>query len=343
MNNCVSVVIPIFNEIKYLERCLESIIKGSKKFNDFEILLIDGGSTDGTIELISELTNKYDNITYLNNPNKYTPSAMNIGIKNSSGDYIVRLDAHAVYPPLYIEKLIRILNESDDDVANVGGSIITKPLHENLVAISISFVLSSKFGVGNSSFRTGIPKKTIEVDTVPFGCFKKNALIKVGMYNELEIRGEDLDLNTRLIKAGYKIILSPEITSIYYSRDNYLSFIKQAFKNGYTVFAEFRGNNSYHKIRHYIPLAFIIFQIFFFLSLGVKDFYIVAKFLLLIEILYILLCLFFSINLVLKEKFFLYFLVNPIIFLSLHSIYGLGSLFAIIKNSLSILRKFSSS
>ena len=332
MSYGVTIIIPIFNEIKYLEICLESIIQGSKKFNDFEILLIDGGSTDGTIELISKLTNKYDNISYLNNPNKYAPSAMNIGIQNSSCDYIVRLDAHAVYPSLYIEKLIRILKESDDNVANVGGSIITKPLHENLVAISISSVLSSKFGVGNSSFRTRIPKKAIEVDTVPFGCFKKSALLKVGMYNELEIRGEDLDLNTRLIKAGYKIILSPEITSIYYSRDNYLSFIKQAFKNGYTVFAEFRGNNSYHKIRHYIPLAFTIFQIFFFFSLGVKDFHILAEFLFSIQILYILLCLFFSINLVLKKKNFLYILVNPIIFLSLHSIYGLGSLFAIIKN-----------
>lgn len=334
-----SIIIPVLNEIKFLKNCIESIAKDCSDFNNYEIFLIDGGSTDGTIELISQIISNYSNIKYFNNAKKYAASAMNIGIDKSTTDYIIRLDAHSIYLDSYLDKALNLLKKSDLTVANVGGSIDTTPSKDKIISNTISYVLSSTFGVGNSKFRTKKLTYEIDVDTVPFGCFKKQALVDIGLYNENEKRGEDLDVNTRLIRKGYRVILSPELKSIYYSRDNYLSFIKQAFKNGYTVFAEVRGENSYHKIRHYIPLAFIIFQIFFFFSLGVKDIHILAEFLFSIQILYILLCLFFSINLVLKEKNFLYILVNPIIFLSLHSMYGLGSLFALIKSFSKYLNK----
>ena len=334
MSYRVSVLIPIFNEIRFLESCLNSIINGSENFNEFEVFLIDGGSTDGTIELIKKLEGEYDNVFYFHNHKKFAPSAMNIGINNSSTDYIVRLDAHAIYPPQYIEKLVRILREHSKNVANVGGRIETKPLQKNLISNSIAYALSSKFGVGNSSFRTEIPKKITEVDTVPFGCFNKEALIKVGMYNESEVRGEDLDLNTRLRKIGYKIILAPEITSTYYSRDNYILFVKQAFKNGATVFRKFRGKKSYHKYRHYVPILFIIYQLIFFINLGMKEFYLINNLIYLVAILYAALSIIFSINLVLKEKNILFIFSTPIIFFTLHSTYGLGSFFAIIKNFL---------
>ena len=326
-----TIIIPVLNEVKFLQNCINSIIKDSLNFSNYEVFLIDGGSTDGTKEIIFEITSKYLNIRYFNNSKKNAASAMNIGINKSSTDYIIRLDAHAVYLDSYIDKAINFLKKSNLSVANVGGSIDTKSISNKIVSKIISYALSSPFGVGNSIFRTKKLTVETEVDTVPFGCFKKQALIDIGLYNENEFRGEDLDVNTRLIRKGYKVILLPELRSIYYSRDTYILFLRQAFMNGHTVFREMRGNNAYHKIRHYIPCTFVIFLIILLLSLLLIPNSLLTKLLILVLIIYVLLSFIFSIRIIKSKNSFFSFALAPLIFISLHTFYGLGSLIAIIK------------
>ncbi len=331
MSYKATIIIPTLNEVNFLKNCIKSIVNDCLDFNNYEVFIVDGGSTDGTNELISELKYTYSNIKYFNNLDKYAASAMNIGISESTTDYIIRLDAHAIYLDSYIDRAINFLKRSDLMVANVGGTIDTKPSNSKIIPNIIAYVLKSSFGVGNSKFRTQKFIHETEVDTVPFGCFKKKALIDIGLYNENEYRGEDLDLNTRLIKKNYKVILLPELKSIYYSRDTYISFVKQTFKNGYTVFREFRGKKAYHKIRHYIPCIFILFQIMLLISLLLIPNLFFTKLLILVLLVYVFLSIIFSIRIIKSRYGFFSFLLSPLIFYSLHTFYGLGSLIAIMK------------
>jgi len=258
-----SILIPIFNEVGFIENCVNSIISFVEDQSNIELLLIDGGSNDGTLEIIQDLSIKHPCIRVLHNPNKIQSSALNIGIKESTGEFILRLDAHSKYSGTYIRNCISFMELSSSDVANVGGAIITRPGRNTLVAKTISFVLQEKFGVGNSAFRTESITKEMDVETVPFGCFRRSCLDEIGYFDEDLERGEDLELNKRLIDSGKRIIISPDIQSIYYSRPTFLSFIIQAFRNGFFVTNNLSLKNIFHKQRHFMPLAFLIFVIIF--------------------------------------------------------------------------------
>jgi len=253
----ISIIIPIYNEEKYIKNCLDSILESDFDKKQMEVLLVDGGSNDKTIEIIQKYLEEYSFFSLLHNPKKIVPVSMNIGIKNAQGDYIIRLDAHASYSKDYFSKLIYYHEILDAD--NVGGVWDTDVLHKNIFAIAIKNVLSDKFGVGNAKFRLGV-EKIEEVDTVPFGCFKKEIFNKVGNYDERLVRNQDIELNKRIKRMGGKIYLIPDIKCIYFARENFKSLAKNNYDNGKwnILTAYYTKTFKSLSIRHFIPLFFII-------------------------------------------------------------------------------------
>ncbi len=321
-----SILIPTLNEELYIEDCLLSLVEKNDLINYCEILIIDGGSDDKTIEILESLQTKYSNIHILHNPKKITPSALNIGINASKGKYIIRLDAHAEYCKHYIDKTIKYLDKSDSKVLNIGGYIITKSKKNNLLAEAISNVLSSIFGVGNSHFRTQKPSKPLYVDTVPFGGFKKDAFLRLGLFDETEPRNEDLEFNNRIRSSGYKIILQPDLWSIYYSRNDIKSFLIQAFDNGYIVTKNITRGKFFHNIRHYVPLFFSIFIIsIIFINLFFNDSILQYYFNFILFLYIVLNSIFTIINSIASSKVSL-LITMPFMYFLLHFVYGLGSI-----------------
>jgi len=174
MTPLVTLICPIRNEEKYIESFLQTIFLQDYPKDKIQILLIDGLSTDRTREIINTYCSIYKNVILLDNPNKTVPYALNIGIRNATGDIIIRLDAHAIYPPNYISTLVYYLEKLNAD--NVGGVWETIPANSGLIPKSIAIALSTPFGVGNATYR--VVKETnleyVEVDTVPFGCYRKS-------------------------------------------------------------------------------------------------------------------------------------------------------------------------
>ena len=160
----VSVVMPVYNEEKYIDKCIRSLLLQDYPVQDMEWIFVDGRSQDNTVRI-------------LNTPHKIVPYAMNIGIAASRGKYIVRLDAHADYAQDYISKCVHYLDTTDAD--NVGGVADTKS--NGFIGNAVAKMLSSKFGVGNSQFRTG--GDSGYVDTVPFGAFRREVFSNYGGYD----------------------------------------------------------------------------------------------------------------------------------------------------------------
>lgn len=253
----LSVIVPIYNEEKYIAKCLDSILEQEYPKEDMELLLCDGMSNDKTREIIAEYKKRYPWIQLLDNPQRIAPCAMNVGIEAAKGDIILRLDAHAAYENNYFTALVKALDIYGAD--NVGAVCRTDVLNQNVKTLAIREVLSNKFGVGNSTFRTGI-KGAQEVETVPFGCWRRDVFNKYGMYDTRLVRNQDIELNKRIIRGGGKIVIIPDTYCTYLARETYHALAKNNYSNGLwnilTVYytKEMRSLS----IRHFVPLMFIL-------------------------------------------------------------------------------------
>lgn len=253
MSDFISIIMPLYNEEKYIKNCIDSLLEQDYLLDNMEWIFVDGCSSDSTKRILEEYQLRYPKlIKIFDNPNKTVPYAMNIGIKNAVGKYIIRLDAHADYKRDYISKCVYYLNTTDAD--NVGGVAETKS--RGFVGECIALMLSSKFGVGNSQFRTN--GNSGYVDTVPFGAFRREVFDKWGGYDERLTRNQDNEMNFRIRKNGGKIYLSDDIRFSYYCRDSIKGISDMAIKNGMWNVITMKLCPGSMGVRHFIPFLFLI-------------------------------------------------------------------------------------
>lgn len=322
----LSVICPIYNEEKYITKCIDSILEQDYPTGDLEILFVDGLSTDRTRDIVKSYIAKYPFIRLLDNPERIVPYAMNYGIDASRGDIIMRLDAHTTYEKNYFSILVAALKKYDAD--NVGAVCRTDVLNKTPKTLAIREVLSNKFGVGNSTFRIGITGVQ-EVETVPFGCWKRDVFYKYGMYDVRLVRNQDIELNKRIIRGGGKIVIVPDTYCMYLARETYKALAKNNYGNGKWNILTVYYTNDMHSlsVRHFVPLAFVfslivptLVGIVWWPVLCVTAFALCA---------YLIVVGFVSVKLAIgKGLNFLYLLVS---FVVLHVSYGWGSLMGIVK------------
>lgn len=225
----ISVIIPCFNEEKYISKLLDNLLQQDYPKDKTEIIFADGLSTDRTREIIIEYQKQNSSIKLIDNPQRVVPHALNAAIRASSGELIVRIDAHAFYPNNYLSVLVKKKAEYNAD--NVGGVCITEPVNDSLMARAIALTVSHPLGVGNSSFRIGADEEK-EVDTVPFGCFDRSLFDRIGFFDEQLIRNQDDEFNGRIIKNGGKIVLIPSLEIEYFARENYSKLWRMFYQYG---------------------------------------------------------------------------------------------------------------
>ncbi len=321
----ITVICPTYNEETYIANCLEAIIQSDYPKENMEVLFVDGMSSDKTRDIILSYSKEHSYIKLLSNPHKTVPYAMNQGIKEAKGEVIIRIDAHSDYPPNYFPALVRYLKELNAD--NVGGIWNTDVLHKNKKTLAIKEVLANKFGVGNSYFRIGTDK-IMEVDTVPFGCYKKDVFERFGLYDTRLTRNQDIELNRRIKRGGGKIFLIPDIYCTYYARETWKAIMKNNFQNGKWNVLTLLYTKAFYtlSIRHFVPLIFVLSLILpaLLAIINLKFIYIAIASL----FAYLLLITYVSISLAIQKKGNILYLL--ITFFALHLSYGIGSLVGII-------------
>ena len=260
----VSVIIPMRNEERYIVACLQSLMNQTYPAECYEIIVVDGNSSDRSVELVGQLAGTGTQVRLLSNPAGIVPSAMNLGIRSAQGEIIVRADAHTVYPANYIENCVHYLETTGAD--NVGGPVITVASNQSAGAQLVAAILSNKFGVGNSQFRTGMHEGY--VDTVPFGTFRKQLFSQVGFFDESLVRNQDNELNARIRRAGGKIYQTPVLSTQYFPPDNFFQLIRQTYRNSQWHFFTLRRTNTAFGVRHFMPaIFFCVFALLAALSL----------------------------------------------------------------------------
>ena len=251
----VSIILPCLNEANNIRSCLDSVVASDFPKEQLELLVVDGQSDDGTREIVLEFSQRHPWIRLLENVRRITPVAMNIGIQSAKGPIVMRMDAHTVYPTNYISGLVQWLIGSKAD--NVGGISIVRPGNRTAKAQAIAYALSHPWGVGNSHFRIGAagPKW---VDTVPFGCYRREVFDRIGLFNEALVRNQDDELNHRLIKHGGRILLVPEMVSFYTARESLEKLWTMFYQYGYFKPLAARSVGAVMTIRQLIPSVFLL-------------------------------------------------------------------------------------
>lgn len=257
MINKVSIVIPCRNEEKYIVDCVRSLLENGYDPALLEILVVDGKSSDRTAELVTDLNKRYPQVHLLVNDLKVTPNALNIGIQNATGNYILIASAHSAFSKGYIATLVEQIETLDKAVA-VGGVMKTEVKNETPVSLAIKEVLSNKFGVGNAMFRVGIDKVK-KVDTVPFGLYRADKLKEINGYDERLIRNHDIEMSKRLVRQGGNIYLIPTAVCTYYAREKYAKLSQNNYNNGkWNILTVFITKNFKSlSIRHFVPMIFV--------------------------------------------------------------------------------------
>lgn len=249
----VSVVIPIRNEERYIEDCLNSLLEQDFPKDQMEVILIDGMSEDNTVNIINEFRRNYPFIELLQNPKKIIPVSLNLAIKQAKGEFIIRMDAHSWYASDYISKCIEFHQKVNAE--NIGGPTLVKGNNPCQRAVAAAYYSSFALGGGKQHIK-GYEGYS---DTVSFGSFKKETAENLGCFDERLIINEDDDFNFRLIKSGGKVFITPEIKSVYYPRDSYTSLFKQYFRYGFWKVAVIKKHKRPARISHIIPLLFFLF------------------------------------------------------------------------------------
>ncbi len=323
----VSAMIVTYNEEVHIQKCFSSLLAQTYPSNSYEIIIIDGQSTDQTVLKAKETERAYMDecrrngkipirIRYFKNEKRFLAAGWNIGIREASGEYVVRIDAHAYADERFIEQCVNtMLTVKDADC--VGGSIETQNLSPK--GKIISDILSSPFGVGRSRFR--YYKKAGYVDTLAYGLYRKEVFERLGYFDETLERTQDNDMHRRMRSAGGKFYLNPEIKTVYISRDSVRKMLRQGFLNGKWIMINLRKRPGRIALRHFIPLFFVLTLIFLAVASFFSKWFFIAGFACIC--IHLFTGFYFALK---KSKNFLDVLKMMFLFFLLHIFYGSGSI-----------------
>lgn len=322
----VSFIIVAYNAEKTISGILTDLKNQSYDHSSIEVILVDSNSTDKTrdiMENFKEYNNReFSRVCILENIKKTLPCGWNIALENCTGEIILRVDAHTSIPNDFIEKNVECI-KSGENIC--GGRVVSIADSDNKFQQTLLIAENSALGGGIAKFRRSNKKEY--VSTLAFASYKKTVFDRVGRYNEMLARTEDNEMHYRMKKLGYKFCLDPDITSTRFARNSFSKIINQKFLNGYWIGLTLGVEPKCFSLYHFIPFIFVL-SIILTLILALLDqmifFYMLIS-------LYMLANLTLTIVAFINEKFNIYNITLPIIFLSMHISYGIGTLVGIIK------------
>jgi glycosyltransferase involved in cell wall biosynthesis len=220
----VTVVIPARNEERAIVACLDSIL--AQDWTALEVLVVDGDSTDRTVEIIEEYAARDPRVHLLHNPRRIIPVSLNVALAAASARWLVRVDAHAAVPPEYVRLAVGHLQT--EQYGGVGG-------RKDGVGITpagraIAAAMASRFGVGGSTYHWG--EEVTDAEHVPFGAYPVELLRSMGGWDEELVVNQDFELDYRLREAGHRILFDPAMRIDWECRQDVGALFKQYKRYG---------------------------------------------------------------------------------------------------------------
>ena len=247
----VSVVIPVRNGAGVIGAAMRGVLDQDYP-GDLELIVADGASTDGTRTEVHAVAEQDRRVRIVENDQAITPAGLNVAIRASEGEVIVRCDAQSVLPNGYIRRAVEILRETDADV--VGGMQVAKG--QGLFARAVAIAMTTPLGSGGARYRhSGTPGR---VDTVYLGVFRRSALERVGLFDEAMIRNQDYELNHRVRSNGGVVYFHPDLRVDYTPRSTVGALFSQYRQYGEWKRRMLRRHPESLRARQLVPPLFVL-------------------------------------------------------------------------------------
>lgn len=248
----VTVILPVRNEGNYIARSLEAVLAQDYPAKRMEILVADGMSTDKTRQIAAKFAEGGIDLRLIDNPGRIVATGLNLAVEQARGEILVRVDGHCVIAADYVRNCVKHLQS--EDLAGVGGPMET--IGETPMAETIALGMSTKFGVGGSAFRTQHGQRKY-VETVPFPAYWKRDVLLAGPFDSELVRNQDDEYNYRLRSMGGKLLLTPDVTSRYFSRSSLASLWRQYYQYGFYKVRVMQKHPAQMQWRQFIPPLFV--------------------------------------------------------------------------------------
>jgi succinoglycan biosynthesis protein ExoA len=248
------VLVPTYQAAGCLPRCLEAL--WAQTFaGALEVIVADGGSSDGTRELVQAESAKGRPVRLLDNPERFQAAGLNRAAAAASHELLIRCDAHSCLPPDAVDLLVR--EHARVPMANVGGRQVAVP-PGSAFGDAVAAVYNTRLGSGGARYRRG--RHPAEVDTVYLGSWPKAAFLAVGGFDPSLPVNEDAELNLRWRAAGGRVRLLPELVVTYRPRATPAALARQFFRYGYGRATTLRRHRAPHprQIAAFGPLGALL-------------------------------------------------------------------------------------
>jgi glycosyltransferase involved in cell wall biosynthesis len=322
----VSIIVPCYNEESTIRHLLDSVFAQTYPRAQMELIISDGMSTDGTREAIAAFQKDHAGLAVrvVENSARTIPSGLNQAIRESRGAIIVRLDAHSMPIPEYVERCVSAHEANQGD--NVGGVWEIRPGAGTRIAEAISLAAAHPLGVGDAMYRLNASAGA--VDTVPFGSFRRSLIDRIGMFDETLLANEDYEFNTRVRESGGTVWLDPAIRSVYFSRSTLGRLAIQYWRYGFWKLKMLRRYPHTLRWRQALPPLFVLSLIVFIvLSLFIEP----ARYILAAQlILYFLVLGLAGLKLAIEKRKGFIFTGLPLAIAFMHMAWGAGFLWSFV-------------
>lgn len=254
----ISIVVAVYNEEKHLAVCLDSLLRQSYA-GPVEIIVVDGGSSDGTLDIVGGYCSKHENIQLLHNENKFQSFGRNIGFRAAKGSLVAYLDGHSYAAEDWLEQLFTAftkLKKENKKICAVGS------VHRNPTEKGFTYAQTVAFNsvLGGAAMSSYSEKDQLRKVNWAYACLYDAKILKeAGYYDTKYEKGEDLELNLRLTKKlGYDLYICPDAITYYYKKESLEELFTQMKSYGYWRYLVMRDLDE-PLFPYALPALFIMF------------------------------------------------------------------------------------
>lgn len=248
----VTVAVPLLDEAALCEGLVQALLALDYPREHLQILLIDGGSQDGTRERVQAVAAEHAHIRWLANPGRLAASALNLALAAAEGTVFARIDARCRPASDYIKQAVRRLQAGA--WAGVAGPQIA--CSDHWPGSVYAAVLNHPLGTGAPAYRkSDHPRRS---ETLFLGVYRRAWLERVGGWDESFAANEDFDLNWRLRQAGGELLVDPQIRSCYLVRERLPELGRQYARYGAWRVRTWRKHPSSLRLRHLAPALLVL-------------------------------------------------------------------------------------
>lgn len=248
----VSIISPCRNEAGHIDAYVQAVLAQECSGFDVEVVIADGQSDDGTRHKLEAWMQREPRLKVIANPGRIVSAGLNLALRESRGEIVVRMDIHTTYAPDYVAECVKVLQQTG--ATSVGGPWVARG--EGLVQRSIACAFQSRFGSGGAASRNAAYSGP--VDTVYLGAWRRADLLAIGGFDESLVRNQDDELNLRIIRGGGKVWQSSAIRSEYHPRASLVALFRQFHQYGYWKIPVIRKHHLPASLRHLAPFGFVL-------------------------------------------------------------------------------------